>query len=180
MPGQATDDVDLAVELINTDWFLADPPDRLTDVAVVRDILVERGEGDLAVQLRPSDLGPLRELRERLRPAFAAGTVEEAGAVLNPMLREAGAVPQLVAGPGGTALIRVDAGLSGYAALAARLPAGVAAWVAAHGPARIGVCQAAPCACVFVDRTRPGTRRYCCDACNDRAAAAAYRLRKRT
>jgi len=33
---------------------------------------------------------------------------------------------------------------------------------------------AAPCDCVFVDRTGPRARKYCCDQCNDRAAAAAY------
>lgn len=179
MAGQAADDVELAADLISTDWSRADPPDRLTDVGVFRGILTDRGEDALAAQLRPSDLGPLRGLRDRLRLVFAARTVEEAAAVLNPMLREAGAVPQLVVEPGGAALVRVDAGLTGTAALAARLPAAVAAYVAAHGVARLGLCQAAGCDGVFVDRTRAGTRRYCCDACNDRAAAAAYRRRVR-
>jgi hypothetical protein len=31
-----------------------------------------------------------------------------------------------------------------------------------------------------VDRTRAGTRKYCCTYCNDRYAARAYRRRKRS
>jgi predicted RNA-binding Zn ribbon-like protein len=67
-------------------------------------------------------------------------------------------------------------GAIGLPALAARLPAALAAHVARHGLTRLGSCAAHPCACVYVDRTRAGRRRYCCDLCNDRAAAA-YRNR---
>ena len=43
----------------------------------------------------------------------------------------------------------------------------------------VGVCGSDPCRCVFVDRTRGGTRKYCCTYCNDRFAARAYRRRKK-
>ena len=55
----------------------------------------------------------------------------------------------------------------------------VAAYVVEHGPVRLGVCGSDPCRCVFVDRTRGGTRKYCCTYCNDRFAARAYRRRKK-
>ena len=71
-------------------------------------------------------------------------------------------------------------GLHGIAALEARLPAAVAGFVAEHGTKRLGVCGSDPCRCVFVDRTRAGTRKYCCSYCNDRFAARAYRRRKKT
>jgi predicted RNA-binding Zn ribbon-like protein len=47
------------------------------------------------------------------------------------------------------------------------------------GTGRLGVCGSDPCRCVFVDRTRAGTRKYCCTYCNDRFAARAYRRRKK-
>ena len=172
-------DLDIAVELINTVYLLADPPDRLTSTAVFQGILSGLGQEDVARALREEDLEALRALRERLRAVFLARTPEEATALLNALLREAAALPQLVPDVAGGLVLRVDAGLSGVAALAARLPMALAAQVAAHGIGRLGICGAAPCECVFVDRTRAGTRRYCCDGCNDRAAAAAYRRRKR-
>ena len=56
--------------------------------------------------------------------------------------------------------------------------AALAAHLVRHGIARLGTCQAAPCNCVYVDHSRARTRRYCCDQCNDRAAATACRRRK--
>jgi predicted RNA-binding Zn ribbon-like protein len=173
------DDLDIAVELVNTDYFLADPPDQLTSAAAVQEILEELGHADLARQLEPGDLERLRRLRERLRPVFAAPTPAEAARLLNPMLREARAAPQLIEDPPGVWLLRPGADRRGIDALEARLPAALAAHVASVGTRRLGVCHAAPCRCVYVDRTRPGTRRYCCDQCNDRAAAAAYRSRRK-
>ena len=55
----------------------------------------------------------------------------------------------------------------------------MAAYVVEHGTGRLGVCGSDPCRCVFVDRTRAGTRKYCCTYCNDRFAARAYRRRKK-
>ncbi len=172
-------DLDVAVELINTVYALADPADSLTDVAVFRDVLDGLGHGDLARDLRAQDLEPLRLLRARLRQVFAAATSEEAVRLVNAMLVEAAAVPQLELAADGTAILRLDGGRRGLAALAARLPAALAVHIAEHGIERLGTCQAAPCGCAFVDRTRARTRRYCCDTCNDRAAAAAYRRRRR-
>ena len=172
-------DVDIAVELVNTHYVLGTPPDRLTAVDVFQEILVGLGHHELARQLRPGDLGPLRRLRERLWPVFAASSTAEVARLLNPMLREAGAAPQLVEDPGGAWGLRVGADRRGVEALEARLPAALSVHVAAHGTRRLGVCHAAPCQCVYVDRTRPGTRRFCCDQCNDRAAATAYRSRRK-
>ena len=101
-------------------------------------------------------------------------------ALLNPQLTKARAVFLLDVSsrPAGSRFVaRPD--LTGYAALAARLPAAVAAHLAEHGVGRLGICSSDPCRCAFVDRTRAGTRRYCCTVCNDRYAARAYRRRRR-
>ena len=49
--------------------------------------------------------------------------------------------------------------------------------VAAGRWARFGRCDAGPCRCVFIDRTRSAVRRYCCRLCADRAAHQAFRRR---
>src|SRR5215475_12502672 len=82
-------DLDLAVELINTHWVLASPPDRLTDVGVYQRVLRDAGETTLARELTGTDLGELRALREQLRPVFAAPTTEAAAGVVDEMLRDA-------------------------------------------------------------------------------------------
>src|SRR5205807_8314050 len=124
-----SDDLDIAVELVNTEYFLADPPDRLTSAAAFREILEDLGHADLASQLQAGDLGRLRRLRERLWPVFAATTAAAAAALLNPMLREALAAPQLVEEPPGAWRLRVGADRRGIEALEARLPAALAAQV---------------------------------------------------
>jgi predicted RNA-binding Zn ribbon-like protein len=172
-------DLDLVVELVNTVWVLTDPPDSLTSIDVYRDILVGAGERQLAQDLTASDLGALRALRERLRAVFHAQTAQEAATLVNALLQEHAVTPQLVVGQEGDVALAWGTGRRGFDALAARLPAALATHLATHGLGRLGICQAAPCTCVFVDRTRPGTRKYCCDQCNDRAAAAAYYQRKR-
>ena len=169
-------DLDLAVELINTHWVLASPPDRLTDVGVYQRILRDAGEKALARELTDTDLGALRALREQLRPVFAAQTTEAAAAIVDEMLRDA-VLPARLAAGAGAARWDWGAGQHGIAALRARLLSALATNLIHHGTDRIGVCQASPCDCVYVDRSRARTRRYCCDQCNDRAAAAAYRRR---
>jgi predicted RNA-binding Zn ribbon-like protein len=170
-------DLDLAVELVNTHWVLASPPDRLTDIAVYQRILRDVGEDALAGQLSGEDLAELRALRDQLKPVFAASTIGAAVGVLDPMLRAA-VVPARLAPDDGTARWDPAAGQQGMTALRTRLLAALAAHLVRHGTARLGACQADPCRCVYVDRSRARTRRYCCDQCNDRAAAAAYRRRK--
>ncbi len=170
-------DLDLAVELVNTHWVLASPPDRLTDIAAYQRILRDAREDALAGQLSGEDLAELRALRDQLKPVFAASTIGAAVGVLDPMLRAA-AVPARLAPDDSTARWDPAAGQQGMTALRTRLLAALAAHLVRHGTARLGICQADPCDCVYVDRSRARTRRYCCDQCNDRAAAAAYRRRK--
>lgn len=170
-------DLDLAVELINTHWLLAHPPDRLTDVAVYQDILRAAGCADLADQLSPSDLAPLLELRAQLAPVFAAGTVDAAVMLLDALLGDT-LVPARLSTSGGAVNWHWGADQTGMAALRMRLLAALAVHLVRYGTTRLGVCRAEPCRCVYVDRSRARTRRYCCDQCNDRAAAAAYRQRR--
>lgn len=177
-PGAATD-VELALLLVNSHDLLEDPPDRLTDLRWLTHALAQAGHADLAGELTTRDLPRLRRLRESLRSAFESPDDAGAAAVLNPLLEKARAVPLLHASSSGTTLL-VGGDRVGVAAMEARLPAALAAFVAEHGVRRLGVCDSDPCRCVFVDRTRAGTRKYCCSYCNDRRAARAYRARRST
>ena len=150
-PGEPASDLDIVVLLLNSLDLLEDPPDRLAG---------------------------LRQLREALRAVFHAGSPAEAASLLNPMLVHASAVPQLMASGAGLR-IQVAPQARGLAALSARLPAALAEYIAHRGVGRLGTCAALPCQCAFLDRTRAQTRRFCCTACNDRAAALLYRRRKR-
>jgi predicted RNA-binding Zn ribbon-like protein len=179
--GGRASDLDLAVLLVNSHDLLDDPPDRLGDLDWLTDALTRVGHRDLASALTPSDVSRLRSLRAVLRAAFESTDLETAAAVLNPQLVKARAVFLLDVSTrprGASARFVAAPDRSGYAALAARLPAAVAAYVADHGVGRLGVCASDPCRCAFVDRTRAGTRRYCCTICNDRYAARAYRRRR--
>lgn len=168
-------DLDLAVLLVNSHDLLEDPADRLRNLTWLTGALAAVGHAELADALTASDLPRLRSLRAVLRSAFEAEDAETAAAVLNPHLLRHRAVPLLEAGR-----LVVAPDRTGYAALTARLPAAVAEHVAEHGAGRLGVCASDPCRCAFVDRTRAGTRRYCCTVCNDRYAARAYRRRRRS
>ncbi len=171
-------DLDLAVLLVNSLDLLEDPPDRLTDLAWFQRVTAEVGRDDIASALRGRDLADLRRLRESLRAVFQAASPGEAASTLNPMLLRASAIPQLVVSADRVRL-QVAPDKRGGPALAARLPAALAEYVARRGVGRLGTCAALPCQCAFIDHTRAQTRRFCCTACNDRAAARLYRQRKR-
>jgi predicted RNA-binding Zn ribbon-like protein len=177
-PGEPASDLDLAVLLLNSLDLLDDPPDRLTDLGWLREVLAAVGRADIGGALTVEDLAGLRELRESLRAVFQARSPAEAASLLNPMLVHASAIPQLVASDGSLRL-QVAPQARGLVALSARLPAALAEHIAGRGLGRLGTCAALPCQCAFIDRTRAQTRRFCCTACNDRAAAQLYRRRKR-
>lgn len=174
-PGSPSSDLDLVVLLVNTHDLLDDPPDRLHDLRWLVEALGAVGHAALATELEDDDLPALRRLRDRLRLVFETDDDAEAAGVLNPLLVRAGAVPVLVPGTG----LVVAPDRTGRAALEARLPAALAAYVAERGARRLGTCAGDPCACAYVDRTRASTRRFCCSICNDRAAARSYRAKKR-
>jgi predicted RNA-binding Zn ribbon-like protein len=178
-PASGASDVELALLLVNTLDLLEEPADRLGDLTWLTQAMAAAGHAELAAELVPRDLPKLRRLRDQLRDVFESDDVATAAATLNPLLEKARAVPLLAPADDGRGVLAVGAGRHGIGALEARLPAALAAYVAQHGTQRLGVCGSDPCRCVFVDRTRAGTRKYCCSYCNDRLAARAYRRRKR-
>ena len=173
------DSIALAVALANTWDVLNDPPEHLDDVEMLRLILRAFELHDEAERAREGDLAPLRAMRDRIRTAF--GATDETAAVeeLNALAREAGAIPQLTPRKGGWAF-RYGIGPRPLVdELAGRASVALLSVIEEGGWKRFGLCAASPCCCVFVDRSRNRSRRYCCHYCADRATQAASRRRRR-
>jgi predicted RNA-binding Zn ribbon-like protein len=170
------DPVALAVALANTWDTLEADPELLRDAGVLERLLAAHG-----IESRPAerDVARARALRDQLRAVFDVADEETAVELLNEMLLDAKAVPQLeraeptwrvtYAAPHGDL---VDA-------VTARAAMPLLEAIRDDGWERFGRCAAAPCCCVFVDRSKNRSRRYCSDLCADRVAQAAYRERRR-
>jgi predicted RNA-binding Zn ribbon-like protein len=170
------DPVALAVDLINTWDELEDPPELLRDTASLRRFLDRRGYSDEARRTSGRDVARARALRNVLRTTFELG--DEAAAVrsLNRILRESHAKPQFER-DGDEWRLRWVGGVVDV--LGSTTALSLLEAIRDDGLERFGICAGAPCCCVFVDRSRNRSRRFCSDLCADRVAQAALRVRRR-
>ena len=173
---RADDPVALAIDVINTWDELEAPFERLPDVAVLRRFLARRGFEDEAKRAGARELDEVRALRDQLRAVFEVPDEETAVSFLNELLRESRARPQLER-DGRAWRFRFDGPLLDV--LSATTASSLLEAIRADGWERFGRCAGSPCCCVFVDRSRNRSRRYCSSLCADRVAAAAYRSRRR-
>ncbi len=163
-----------AVTLVNS----AVEPDTLTTVADldrVWDDYLYTGRHDRT----RAELDTVRALRPRLRELLTAER-DDAAALVNRMLGEAQAVPQLV---------RHDPldwhihAVSTQAPLDIRILVETAMAmievIRADEMSRLGVCADHACQGLVLDLSRNRSRRFCSTACGNRNAVAAYRARKR-
>jgi predicted RNA-binding Zn ribbon-like protein len=173
----------LAIAFVNTYDLLEDPPDRLSAPVVAR-IARDAGQADLADALADSsrhDIDRLRSTRSRLYLVFAALDPAAKMDALNSAMDEADVRPRLTRAENGTVRIAATRTSTRNDPPAEFLAVAVDALAQAMmvgGPERFGTCAGDPCRCVYVDRTRAGRQRFCCQLCNDRMAAAAYRSRR--
>jgi predicted RNA-binding Zn ribbon-like protein len=131
----------------------------------------------------PADLPRLRAHRARLDAAAAAceqGDNAAAIEVLNSLLSQTGAVPQIVAHDGRGPHIHVSRPAAPLAdRIAAHLAMGLAQLVVAGLSRRVRSCASPTCRAVFVDESRNQSRRYCDSrTCGNRLHVAAYRARR--
>jgi predicted RNA-binding Zn ribbon-like protein len=169
------DPVKLAVDLVNTWDLLESDPELLRDTATLRRFLARRGFGD-APRTSNRELAELRGLRDELRAAFTARGEEEAVRRLNGILGRAAAKPQFAREDGVWAL-RWAGRISDV--VAAQTAMSLLEAIRDDGWDRFGICAGAPCCCVFVDRSKNRSRRFCSDLCADRVAQSAHRARVR-
>jgi len=176
---QRGDGAAIAVDLVNS-WDEYDRPPELLDLRWLRRWLEWHGFTRLAEQAGEEDVERARALRGRLAAAFDAADPDEAVEILNGVVAELGTPPRLErAGRGWLLRAWPEEDEAGLDAAVARGALGLLEAIRDLGWARFGRCAGAPCRCVFVDRSRNRSRRFCCAMCSDRIAQAAYRRRKR-
>jgi predicted RNA-binding Zn ribbon-like protein len=171
--------VSVAVDLVNT-WDELEPdPDHLRSIDDVRRWLDWHGLGAAAKRVKTADFERARELRSRFAEVFDASSEDEAAALVNALVGELGTPPQLERDDGGWRLRYWPDEPAGLEAVAAYAAAGLLEALRDLGWSRFGRCAGSPCRCAFVDRSRSGTRIYCCTLCADRVAQAEYRRRQK-
>ncbi len=131
----------------------------------------------------PKDVPRLRAHRARLDAiavSCESGDGEAAIAMLNALLAETGAIPQIVAHDGRGPHIHVSRPAAPLAdRIAAHLAMGLAELVVAGESERVRTCASPSCREVFVDASRNRSRRYCdSKTCGNRLHVAAYRARR--
>lgn len=167
-----------AAALVNTD---ADPfggVDDLATLAALEDFVREWGWTGSRRRSR-AELDEVRALRPALRRLWELGE-DELVRQVNAMLRDAGALPQLVRhGEWPYHLHATPA----HAPLADRMAVEAAMAfvdVVRQGELdRLRVCEAADCRDVLVDLSKNRSRRYCSTACLNRMNVSAFRARQR-
>lgn len=171
--------LEMAVDLVNT-RDVATGEERLARVADLRDFVVAHTVSGVA-QIASADLVAVRAVRERLRLVFETGESTVAVAVVNELVAEAGALPQLTDHDGEPLHLHfTPPGAPLARRLAADAGMGLAVLLRDEGTDRLRVCAAPDCAFVLVDTSRNRSRLYCdARACGNRLHAAAYRARRR-
>jgi predicted RNA-binding Zn ribbon-like protein len=166
-------------ELINTGR--SDGGEGLRDVADVQ----EFGQRyDFAGRpAGPDDVARLRAHRawlDEIVTACEAGQQATAIGMLNTLLAETGATPQIVAHHGRGPHIHVSSATAPLAdRMAAHFAMGLAELVVAGESTRFRTCASPSCRAVFVDLSRNRSRRYCDSrTCGNRIHVAAYRARR--
>ena len=137
----------------------------------------------LGGRARAADVPALRAYRARLDAvvtACEAGDGPAAVRLINALLAETGAVPQVVSHDGRGPHIHVSRAAAPMAdRLAAHLAMGLAGLLVAGESGRLRTCASPDCREVFFDESRNRSRRYCDSrTCGNRLHVAAYRARK--
>ena len=125
-----------------------------------------------------AELRSVQELRPRLRRIWEAGE-DEVVEIVNTLLRESRALPQLVRHDGWPYHLhatRPDAPLASRMAVEAAM---AFVDVVREGElSRLRICELADCDNVLIDLSKNRSKRFCEAGCGNRAAVSAYRARK--
>jgi predicted RNA-binding Zn ribbon-like protein len=162
-----------AVVLVNS----ADEPDTMTTVAEL-DGWYSAFSYTGSRRRDRAELEAVRALRPVLRRLFTAGR-DEAVELVNRMLAEAGALPQLVRHePFDWHLHAVSSDASLPTRVTVEVAMAMVDVIRADEMSRLGVCADDDCDGIVLDLSRNRSRRYCSTACGNRNSVAAYRARR--
>lgn len=161
-----------AVALVNS----ASAPDTLTSVAEL-DAYLERFQYTGRHERTSAELDEVRALRPRLRELLTAER-DRAAELVNGLLREHGAIPQLVRHPSQDWHIHATSPDDPLATrIAVESAMAMVDVVRGDEMSRLAVCADADCDGIVLDLSRNRSRRYCSTLCGNRNAVAAYRAR---
>jgi predicted RNA-binding Zn ribbon-like protein len=171
---------DLAVRLVNSAAPRRGGHDGLASAETYRALVADRQH--LAGRVLPDDLEALRQLRAELRLIFSAAAERrdpEVADRLNALLARYPVHPHLVCHDGQPWHLHLADSGSVADRHAAGAIAGLTAMVAEWGTGRLAVCAGIGCPRVFTDSGPARGKRYCSEACANRANVRAFRLRGR-
>ena len=172
-----THDTELALQAAVTLVNSADEPDTLTTVADLDRVWDDYDYSGRHDRTR-AELDAVRAIRPRLRELLTADR-EGAVELVNQMLSEARAVPQLVRHDNFDWHIHA---IDQQAPLGTRILVETAMAmidvIRADEMSRLAVCADDTCGGVVLDLSRNRSRRFCSTACGNRNAVAAYRARQ--
>jgi predicted RNA-binding Zn ribbon-like protein len=173
-----THDTELALGAAVTLANSALEPDTLTEVADLDRVWDEHGYTGRHEQTR-EELDAVRSIRPRLRDLLTADE-DEAVTLLNAMLAEADAVPQLVRHDDlGWHIHAIDPDAPLEKRIVVETAMAMVDVLRAEELSRLSVCADETCEGVVLDLSRNRSRRYCSTTCGNRNAVAAYRARQR-
>lgn len=162
------------VELANS-GLEPDTLERITDLDAYWDRFGYSGRHDRD----RAELDAVRALRPRLRELFTSDR-EEAVQLVNGMLQDAQAVPQLVRHEPfdwHVHAVAPDAPLA--TRIAVETAMAMIDVIRTDEMSRLSICADSDCRGVVLDLSRNRSRRYCSTTCGNRNAVAAYRARQR-
>ena len=152
-------------------------PDEMADVAAL-DAFIEHWQWTGSRTHDDAELASVRRLRDRLARLWEM-TADEAVELVNTLLADASALPQLVKHDGWDYHIHAtspEAPLADRMAVDAAMAFADVIRVGEFG--RLRVCAADDCGDVVVDLSKNRSRRFCSLTCANRVNVAAYRSRR--
>ncbi|MDF9715494.1 CGNR zinc finger domain-containing protein [Nocardioides sp. ChNu-99] len=162
-----------AVALVNS----AEPPDTMTTVADLDEFFAGFEYAGRHDRTR-AELDEVRDLRPRLRTLLTS-TRDDAVGIVNAMLAEAGALPQLARHDGWDwHLHAIDPDRPFAERIAVETAMAMVDVIRSDEMSRLSLCAADDCAGIVLDLSRNRSRKFCSTTCGNRTAVAAYRARQ--
>jgi len=162
-----------AVALVNS----AQEPDTLTTIGELDAFYVEHSYTGSRTRDR-AELDEVRALRAPLRELLTSSRDDAAG-IVNRMLAETRAVPQLVRHDGEDWHLHATDSAAPFATrIAVETAMAMVDVIRADEMSRLGLCADEDCGGVVLDLSRNRSKRFCSTACGNRNAVAAYRARQ--
>ncbi len=166
---------EMAADLVNTVGSITGN-EYLPDAEALRKFMAKHG-WTAPKRVTGKDLEDVRLLRERLRSVFEAKTDRAAAKILNEILVDVKALPQITDHDGRWHIHYVSVEAPAAQRLAAGAAMGLVVVMSESARKRFGICNANNCRDVFVDTSRNRSRRYCDETCSSRTNVAAFRAR---